>query len=70
LANIPLSVHLELLQKGAYKDRRYLILSGLLPREADQLTEKLALILEFKMLDNHRDDRWSSYLLEIVGERS
>jgi hypothetical protein len=70
LANIPLAVHLELLEKGAYLNRNYLILSGLLPREADQLMEKLKEILEFKMLDNHRDDRWSSWLLEVTGERS
>jgi ribosomal protein L11 methylase PrmA len=69
MANIPLAVHFELLEKGAYRGRKYLILSGLLPREADQLTEKLNLELELKELDNHRDDRWSSWLLEVMGEK-
>jgi ribosomal protein L11 methyltransferase len=67
LANIPLFVHLELLKLGAYEGRRYLIISGLLPREADELKEKLSEAQDFKELDNHRDDRWSSWLLEVRG---
>jgi ribosomal protein L11 methyltransferase len=65
LANIPLAVHLDLLDKGAYAGRRYLVISGLLPSEADTLTGKLGDAYPLKLLDNHRDDRWSSWLLEM-----
>jgi ribosomal protein L11 methylase PrmA len=65
MANIPLAVHSELLEKGAYSGRRYLILSGLLPREADELKARLSEALDYRELDNHRDDRWSSWLLEV-----
>ncbi|MDR2338566.1 MAG: 50S ribosomal protein L11 methyltransferase [Deltaproteobacteria bacterium] len=63
LSNIPLAVHLDLLGKGAYADRRYLILSGLLPSEADTLTKRLLGSYPYKLIDNQRDDRWSSWLL-------
>ncbi|MDR3153070.1 MAG: 50S ribosomal protein L11 methyltransferase [Deltaproteobacteria bacterium] len=66
MANIPLAVHLELLELGAYSGRRYLIISGLLPQEADELKARLRESLKFRELDNHRDDRWSSWLLETV----
>jgi ribosomal protein L11 methyltransferase len=65
MANIPLAVHRDLMDKGAYSDRRYLILSGLLPSEADELKKLLASAFSFKELDNSRDDRWSSWLLEM-----
>ncbi|MDR2459868.1 MAG: 50S ribosomal protein L11 methyltransferase [Deltaproteobacteria bacterium] len=65
LANIPLFVHLELLEKGAYLSRSYLILSGLLPKEADELKGKLSKTIDFVEVDNHRDDRWSSCLLKV-----
>jgi ribosomal protein L11 methyltransferase len=64
MANIPLAVHLELLEKGAYRRRRYLIVSGLLPAEAEDLWTRLSQSLPLKILDSQRDDRWSSYLLE------
>ncbi|MDR2350934.1 MAG: 50S ribosomal protein L11 methyltransferase [Deltaproteobacteria bacterium] len=64
-SNIPLAVHLDLLEKGAYRDRRYLILSGLLPKEAEVLTARLRDDMVLKELDNHRDDRWSSWLFEV-----
>jgi ribosomal protein L11 methyltransferase len=69
MANIPLFVHIELLALGAYRGRDYLIISGLLPREADELMDLLAEILLFRQLDMHRDDRWSSWLLEVTGEK-
>ncbi|MDR1313771.1 MAG: 50S ribosomal protein L11 methyltransferase [Deltaproteobacteria bacterium] len=65
MANLPLAVHLELLDNNAYSVRRYLILSGLLPREANELKSRLKEALDFRELDNHRDERWSSWLLEI-----
>ncbi|MDR1039752.1 MAG: 50S ribosomal protein L11 methyltransferase [Deltaproteobacteria bacterium] len=67
MANVPLAVHYELLGKDAYAGRRYLILSGLLPREAEELIRLLRERTEFRELDNHRDERWSSWLLETVG---
>jgi ribosomal protein L11 methylase PrmA len=67
MANIPLAVHYDLLDRKAYSGRRYLILSGLLPREADELKARLQEELDFRELDNHRDERWSSWLLEIRG---
>jgi hypothetical protein len=66
MANVPYAVHLDLIEKGGYAGRRYLILSGLLPSEADALKDRLREALDFKELDNHRDDRWSSWLLETV----
>ncbi|MDR1165634.1 MAG: 50S ribosomal protein L11 methyltransferase [Deltaproteobacteria bacterium] len=69
MANIPLFVHWELLALKAYSGRKYLILSGLLPREAEKLLEGLAESLSFSVLDSHRDERWSSYLVAVTGER-
>jgi ribosomal protein L11 methylase PrmA len=68
MANIPLAVHYELLDKRAYHGRRYLILSGLLPREADELKTRLRAGLDFAELDSLRDERWSSWLLEVKGQ--
>ncbi|MDR1081237.1 MAG: 50S ribosomal protein L11 methyltransferase [Deltaproteobacteria bacterium] len=67
MANVPLAVHYELLDRKAYSGRRYLILSGLLPREAEELKCRLERELAFRELDNHRDERWSSWLLETDG---
>jgi hypothetical protein len=63
MANVPMAVHLELLGKGAYAGRRFLILSGLLPSEADALGARILASLPLKALDSHRDERWSSWLL-------
>ncbi|MDR2611517.1 MAG: 50S ribosomal protein L11 methyltransferase [Deltaproteobacteria bacterium] len=68
MANVPLAVHLDLLGRDAYSGRRYLILSGLLPREADEFKALLGRALEYRELDNHRDDRWSSWLLETPSQ--
>lgn len=65
IANIPMFVHLDLLEKGAFSKRKYLVISGVLPDEASVLIQRLESAYRVKVLDNDRDDRWSSWLLEM-----
>jgi ribosomal protein L11 methylase PrmA len=67
MANIPLAVHLSVLERGGYAGREWLILSGLLPSEADTLTKRLSGAYSYTLADNDRDDRWSSWLLKGEG---
>jgi ribosomal protein L11 methyltransferase len=57
LANLHLSLQEELLDLGAFRQRRQVIVSGLLPSEGERLWDRLA-PLGFKMVDQIRTDRW------------
>ena len=57
LANLHLSLQEELLDLGAYEDRRRVIVSGLLPSEGERLWGRLE-SLGFKLADQIRADRW------------
>jgi ribosomal protein L11 methyltransferase len=64
MANIPLFVLRDLVDLGAFKRREHLIVSGLLPEEGDVFLSLLGQVIEHKVLDSKRSDRWISYLLE------
>ena len=57
LANLHLSLQEELMDLGAFLNRRRVIVSGLLPSEGERLWERLA-HLGFKLADQIRTDRW------------
>ena len=57
LANPSLSLQEELLDLGAFRGRRRVIVSGLLPGEGERLWDRLA-ALGFKLADQIRTDRW------------
>lgn len=62
LANLHLSLQEELFDLGAFRQRRQVIVSGLLPSEGDQLLVKLRSI-SLKLLDQVRTDRWITMYL-------
>jgi ribosomal protein L11 methyltransferase len=64
LANVPLFVLSDLVRLGAFKQRAYLVISGLLPEEGTVFLDLLASGLKFSILDAKRSDRWISYLLK------
>lgn len=66
MANLHLSLQEELLNTGAFQDRRAVIISGLLPSEGDSLFKKLS-ALGLKLVDQIRTDRWISMLLGPTG---
>jgi len=57
LANLHLSLQEELWDLGAFRGRRRVIVSGLLPSEGEGLWNRLAQ-LGFKLADQIRTDRW------------
>lgn len=63
MANLHLSLQEELFDKGAFKGRRAVIISGLLPSEGESLLEKMKTI-GLKMIDQVRTNRWITMLLE------
>ncbi|MDR2302465.1 MAG: 50S ribosomal protein L11 methyltransferase [Deltaproteobacteria bacterium] len=64
MANIPLFVLRDLVGLGAFGDREYVIVSGLLPEEGEIFLDLLSKKLKYKILDGQRSDRWISYLLK------
>lgn len=62
LANLHLSLQLELFDLGAFLHRRRVIISGLLPCEGDELRGKLQ-GLGLKLMDQVRTDRWITMFL-------
>jgi ribosomal protein L11 methyltransferase len=64
LANLHLSLQEELLELGAFDQRRQVIVSGLLPGEGERLWARLT-ALGFTLVDQIRTDRW----VTIYGER-
>jgi ribosomal protein L11 methyltransferase len=67
MANMPLFVLKELIDLGAFKNRDYVIFSGLLPSEGEIFLKNLALNIlgPVKVIDTFRDDRWVSGLLDL-----
>lgn len=63
MANLHLSLQEELLDLGAFQNRRLLIISGLLPSEGDRLFSRLE-AAGFRLLDQVRTDRWITMLLK------
>jgi ribosomal protein L11 methyltransferase len=61
-ANVPLFVLKDLIAAGAFRNRRRLIVSGLLVEEGETFLSLLD--RTFRVADAVRTDRWSSYLLE------
>ena len=61
LANLHLSLQLELFQLKAFHNRRLVIASGLLPAEGDRLLNSLAGI-GLRLIDQIRTDRWITML--------
>ncbi len=62
LANLHLALQLELLNLGAFANRNWAIISGLLPSEGDELWAALQKD-GFKMVDQVRTDRWITMML-------
>ena len=62
MANLHLSLQEELLDLGAFKNRHWVIISGLLPSEGDKLMGRMKQF-SLKLTDQVRTDRWISALL-------
>ena len=62
MANLHLSLQEELFDLGAFEDRRFVIISGLLPSEGEKLMERLE-STGLKLIDLVRTDRWISLYL-------
>jgi ribosomal protein L11 methyltransferase len=67
MANIPLFVLRDLVEAGAFGNRRRLIVSGLLTEEGETFLGLLSRRLPFRIIDSKRSDRWVSYLLGPAG---
>ncbi len=63
MANLNFALQKELLAAGAFQNRRWIILSGLLTGEGDLFLELLKQ-LPLKVKDQIRSDRWTSILME------
>jgi ribosomal protein L11 methyltransferase len=66
MANIPLFVLTDLINLEAFSNRKFLIISGLLPEEGDTFLGLLKTKLSYKIIDSQRSDRWISYLIEPI----
>jgi ribosomal protein L11 methyltransferase len=64
IANVPFSAMVELIDNNAFLNRRYVILSGIFPEQADIILSKLKKNFKYKILDSERDERWTSLLME------
>ncbi|MEW6265412.1 MAG: 50S ribosomal protein L11 methyltransferase [Thermodesulfobacteriota bacterium] len=62
LANLHFQVQEELLLRGGFDRRRWLILSGLFHRQVENLEASLK-EKGFRLLDRLRDERWTSLLM-------
>lgn len=67
LANLHLSLQEELFEMGAFRKRKAVIISGLLPSEGGRLLERLQTI-DLKLIDQVRTDRWITMLLASPGQ--
>ncbi len=65
MANLNLTLQKELFAAGAFEDRRWVIVSGLLAGEGEAFLELLA-PLPLKVTDQIRGDRWTTILMEPV----
>ncbi|MDR2352683.1 MAG: 50S ribosomal protein L11 methyltransferase [Deltaproteobacteria bacterium] len=65
MANVPYFVHTEFLELRGYDNRQHLILSGLLHEEGEKFITQLKERYCVEILDQIRDDRWISYLLQV-----
>ena len=60
-ANLHYPVQEAIMEKGGFRDRRWLILSGLFHAQAEKL-ESSVLDLGYLIVDRVRDDRWTTLL--------
>jgi ribosomal protein L11 methylase PrmA len=64
MANMPMFVLKDLVPLGAFDNRRFAIVSGLLPEEGEVFLELLGKGRTLKILDRKRSDRWMSFLID------